>query len=34
MRGGTVKAVPSQREENPGGAKTQESYALGFSLNR
>jgi len=29
-----VKAVPSQRERNPGGENAQESYALGSSLNR
>jgi len=30
MRGGPVKAGPTQRERNPEGEKTQESYALGF----
>jgi len=34
MRGDTVKAGSSRREQNPGGEKTQESHALGSSLNR
>jgi len=34
MRGGSVKAGLSQGGENLGGENTQESYALGFSLNR
>jgi len=37
MRGGPVKAGPTQRERNPGGEKTQESYALRYQrkqLNR
>lgn len=34
MRGVLVKARASRGDRNPGGVNSQESYALGLSLNR